>query len=191
MRHYSLVFIAGLIIVFSSCTQAVKEKPISTYYDVEGLVDDQVKKLVQENALLAKKISINGKAEQDTVTFDSLGWINELGVFKLADINKPTLRDLYKANEKSKDGNKIWSYKAEKQSLGIEFLNVYFGSDSTVKKLEARYNEDNSLYSSERNMEMAFENVGGETILTNYKIYGKQKMIMKDEVEFSIESEIL
>ncbi len=191
MRYFPIAFISALIIFFTACSPAVKEKPISTYYDVDGLINEQVNKLRKQDANLAKKISIDGKLEKDTISFDSLGWTNELGVFKLADINKPTLKDLYEASEKSVDGQKVWSYRAEKQSLGIEFLHVYFGSDSTLKKLEARYNEENALYSSERNMEMAFENVNGESMLTNYKIYGKQKMIMKDEVEFQIESEIL
>lgn len=191
MRYFPIACTTALMICFTACSPAVKEKPITTYYDVETLVNEQVAKLRKQDAHLAKKISIDGEMEQDTISFDSLGWINELGVFKLADINKPNLRDLYEASEKSVDGQKVWSYRAEKQSLGIEFLNVYFGSDSTLKKLEARYNEENALYSSERNMEMAFENVEGESMLTSYKIFGKQKMIMKDEVAFQIESEIL
>lgn len=189
MKNSSLIFIA--LVFFYSCTQAVKEKPINTYFDVDALVNEQIEMLRQSDPLLAKQISIEGQSERDTLNFDSLGWTNELEVFKLANINKPTLKGEYEAVEKTIDDTKIWSYTAEKQSLGIEFLHVYFGSDSTLKKLEARYNEDNALYSSERNLEMAFKNVDGKSILSNYRIYGKQKMIMKDEVEFSIESEIL
>ncbi|GAA5032772.1 hypothetical protein GCM10011506_23150 [Marivirga lumbricoides] len=191
MKYSSLVFLASFFFLLTSCVESVKEKPINTYFDVEALVDEQIEQLRQKDPLLAKQISIDGQSERDTINFDSLGWVNELEVFKLANINKPNLRGEYEAVEKTLDDSKIWSYTADKQSLGIEFLHVYFGSDSTLKKLEARYNEDNALYTSERNLEMAFENVDGKSTLSKYRIYGKQKMIMKDEVEFSIESEIL
>ncbi|PTB94199.1 hypothetical protein C9994_12310 [Marivirga lumbricoides] len=191
MKYSSLVFLASFFFLLTSCVESVKEKPINTYFDVEALVNEQIEQLRQKDPLLAKQISIDGQSERDTINFDSLGWVNELEVFKLANINKPNLRGEYEAVEKTLDDSKIWSYTADKQSLGIEFLHVYFGSDSTLKKLEARYNEDNALYTSERNLEMAFENVDGKSTLSKYRIYGKQKMIMKDEVEFSIESEIL
>lgn len=191
MKNSSLIFIAGFLLFMNSCAESVKEKPINTYFDVDALVNEQIETLRERDPLLAKQISIDGQSERDTLNFDSLGWTNELEVFKLANINKPTLKGEYEAVEKTMDDTKIWSYTAEKQSLGIEFLHVYFGSDSTLKKLEARYNEDNALYSSERNLEMAFENVNGKSVLSNYRIYGKQKMIMKDAVEFSIESKIL
>jgi hypothetical protein len=191
MKYQQILFVCGFAILLNACQENIKEKPINTYYDVEALINNQIEKLRNKDPRLAKTISIDGEVEKDTVSFDSLGWKNELEVFKLANINKPTLKDLYKASEKTKDGVKVWSYTAEKQALGIEFLNVYFGSDSTLTKLEARYNENNALYSSERNLEMDFENIAGESSLSKYKIYGKQKMVMKDEVTFSIESSVL
>ncbi len=191
MKYQQILWVCGVGLLFTACQGQIKEKPINTYYDVETLINEQIEKLRNEDPQLAKTISIDGEIEKDTVNFDSLGWKNELEVFKLADINKPTLRDQYEATEKTEDGLKIWSYTADKQSLGIEFLKVYFGKDSTLTKLEARYNENNSLYTSERYLEMDFENIAGESNLSKYKIYGRQKMVMKDEVEFSIESSIL
>ena len=191
MKNKQILFVIGMAFVLTACQEQIKEKPINTYYDVETLINRQIEKLRERDPRLAKTISIDGKVEKDTVNFDSLGWKNELEVFKLANINKPNLRDQYQATEKTKDGLKIWSYTAEEQSLGIEFLKVYFGSDSTLTKLEARYNENNALYTSERYLEMDFENIAGESNLSKYKVYGKQKMVMKDEVEFSIESSIL
>ncbi len=191
MKYHRFSWLLGLLFVFSACQEQIKEKPINTYYDVETLINNQINNLRDRDPQLAKTISIDGEVERDTVNFDSLGWTNELEIFMLANINKPNLRDQYKASEKVLDGLKIWSYNAEEQSLGIEFLKVYFGSDSTLTKLEARYNENNALYSSERDLQMDFENIAGESRLSKYKISGKQKMIMKDAVEFSIESSIL
>lgn len=184
----ALLLLTGL---FSSCKDAIKERPISTYYDVNELVNTQFEKMYKQNPSLAKHISIDGEEESDTITFDSLGWKNELEIFKLADINKPTLKDLYTATELTTDTGTILNYQSKKDALGIAFLKVYFSKDSLLQKIEALYNEKNNLYSSKRNLEMQFQQANGEPLLSAYRVYGSQKMIMKDEVSFSISSSVV
>ena len=184
-------FLAIPILFIAACQYSGKEKPIDVYYDVDQLVNKQIELLTKLNPEVEKTISVDGKKEQDKMKFDSLGWKNELEVFKLADINKPTLKDSYEASEEENSEGKIWRYVTEKPSLGIEYLHIYFSKDSTLRKLVARYNENNALYLSERNMEMIFDNTSGESVVSSYKIEGKQKMVMKEEVTFSIESEVV
>jgi len=191
MRNLNSLLFAVLLFSFFACETAVREKPINEYYDVESLIDRQSKLLTELQPKVEKSIEVDGKKEKDTLEFDSLGWKNELEVFKLADINKPTLFDAYEATEEKTSDGKIWRYTTEKPSLGIEYLYVYFDNDSSVKKLEARYHENNALYISERNFEINFKKSEDLTVLDTYKIYGKQKMVMKDEVQFSIESEVV
>lgn len=191
MKKLNLILIAIILTSFFACETAVREKPINEYYDVEALIDRQSKLLTELQPKVEKSIEVDGKKEKDTMKFDSLGWKNELEVFKLADINKPTLFDQYEATEEKNGDGKIWRYTTEKPSLGIEYLYVYFDNDSSVKKLEARYHENNALYISERNFEINFKKSEDLTVLDTYKIYGKQKMVMKDEVQFSIESEVV
>ncbi|WMN07833.1 hypothetical protein QYS48_30035 [Marivirga arenosa] len=191
MINFSRILFAFLLFGIISCETAVREKPINEYYDVDALVDQQAKLLSDMQPKIEKSVEVDGQKEMDTLEFDSLGWKNELEVFKLADINKPTLFDAYEATEEQTSNGKIWRYSTEKPSLGIEFLYVYFDQDSTVKKLEARYHENNALYISERNFEINFNNTNGTPVLASYKIYGRQKMAMKDEVYFSIESEVV
>jgi hypothetical protein len=191
MKKLSNLVFALPIILFFACETAVREKPIYEYFDVESLIDQQTELLSDMRPKVEKSIEVDGKKESDTIEFDSLGWKNELEVFKLADINKPTLFDAYEATEEKTSDGKIWRYTTEKPSLGIEYLYVYFNNDSSVTKLEARYHENNALYLSERNFEINFDNTDDLTVLDSYKIFGKQKMVMKEEVTFSIESEVI
>jgi ferric iron reductase protein FhuF len=191
MKKLSNLLLALPVIFFFACETAVREKPINEYYDVESLIDRQSKLLTELQPKIEKSIEVDGKKEKDTMEFDSLGWKNELEVFKLADINKPTLFDQYEATEEKNGDGKIWRYTTAKPSLGIEYLYVYFDNDSSVTKLEARYHENNALYVSERNFEINFKKSDNLIVLDSYKIFGRQKMAMKDEVRFSIESEVV
>ena len=191
MKNFRTLLLALPLVFFFACETAVREKPINEYFDVESLIDEQTKLLAEMQPKVEKSIEVDGKKEQDTLEFDSMGWKNELEVFKLADINKPTLYDAYEATEEKTNEGKIWRYTTEKPALGIEYLYVYFNNDSSVTKLEAKYHENNALYLSERNFEINFDNTDDLTVLESYKIYGKQKMVMKDEVTFSIESEVV
>lgn len=178
-----------ILVLTFSCTSSIKEKPINTYYDVDSLLNEQLQLLVAQDLSIEKQISIDGEQELDTVTFDSLGWNNELAVFRIADINKPNLKGLYTATEEKKDDQTIWRYTTEKPSLGIEYLYIYFTKNQQLEKIEARYNEDNALYISERNLTLIFDPSSNN--LRGYTVEGSQKMVMKDPVEFRIQSQIL
>lgn len=182
------------MLVFSSalmfgCADKIKEQPISTYYSVDSLLNRQLELLTKQAFKVEKSIAIDGEQELDTVTFDSLGWSNELAVFRIADINKPNLKDQYEATEERNEEMKIWHYVAKKKSLGIEFLHVYFNGANELQKLEAKYNEDNALYTSERNLTMYFS--PGRSMVESYKVNGSQTMVMTEPVNFSISSKIL
>ncbi|HET8860604.1 hypothetical protein [Marivirga sp.] len=191
MKNFNKILFTLTFISFLACETAVREKPINEYYDVDALINRQSKLLSELQPKIIKSIMVDGKQETDTMQFDSLGWKNELEVFKLADINKPTLYDAYEATEEQTSNGKIWRYTTEKPSLGIEYLYVYFDKDSAVTKLEARYHENNALYVSERNFEINFKKSDDLSVLESYKIFGRQKMAMKDKVTFSIESEVV
>lgn len=192
MKHLnSLLLFAIIALLLFACETGMREKPLNEYFDVISLIDQQSKLLSDLNPKIQKSIEVDGKQEKDTIEFDALGWKNELEVFKLADINKPTLHDAYQATEEETSEGKIWRYTTDQPSLAIQYLNIHFKNDSIVTKLEAHYRENNALYISERKFEINFKDSDNTAVLESYKIYGKQKMVMKDEVTFSIESKVL
>ncbi|GAB3328185.1 hypothetical protein GCM10027429_02810 [Marivirga atlantica] len=187
MSRFFLIILAAFMVY--GCSNNLKEQPINTYYSVDSLLNAQLKLLTKSDINVEKKIAIDGEHELDTVSFDSLGWSNELAVFRIADINKPNLKGRYEATEESGEDQRIWHYVAKKESLGIEYLHVYFNANNQLEKLEAKYNEDNALYTSERNLTLAFNT--DKQLIQSYVIEGSQKMIMKDPVNFSISSKLI
>lgn len=180
--------ILALLFLFS-CGENIKEKPINSYYNVDSLLNQQQKLADLEELSIKKRIGIDGEEELDTVRFDSLGWKNELEAFRIADINKPNLKGMYEAVEQKSDEQIVWKYTTEKNSLGIEFLHIYFDKANNLQKLIARYNENNALYTSERNLLMEFN--PQSHMLTAYSVEGSQKMVMNEPVQFFIKSEVL
>ena len=183
----SLLFI--FVLFTFSCTSELREKPINSYFDVDSLLNSQLAVLGNREISVKKTISIDGQSELDTVSFDSLGWKNELAVFRIADINKPNLKGKYQAVEERSEDQIIWKYTTEESSLGIENLKVFFDKEKNITKLTAVYNEINSLYTSKRNLSMLFDDK--KQLLSSYSVDGSQKMIMKEPVVFEINSEIL
>lgn len=183
-----IIFSIGFLLL-SGCGDSLKEQPINTYYSVDSLLNEQLALLSNEQLSVQKNIAIDGEQELDTVSFDSLGWSNELAVFRIADINKPNLKGDYEATEESNEKQRIWHYIAKKKDLGIQFLHVYFNAENKLEKLEAKYNEDNALYTSERRLTMVFG--ADQALLQSYKVDGSQKMVAQDPVVFSISSRII
>jgi hypothetical protein len=100
---------------------------------------------------------------------------------------------VYKVEEyaDSKSNLTVKSF-ATTEDLPVRFLKIYYQKSlSQLRKIEAQYNEANSLYSSRRFLTMEFENVYNKTILTSYSISGGQKMFLDDSVQYNIDANIV
>jgi hypothetical protein len=103
-------------------------------------------------------------------------------------INKPTNKVYYQADDLS-DIRSNLNVKAfsTKEDLPIRYLSVYYHDDiSKLRKLEAEFNELNSLYKSSRMLVMEFQQMGNNVVLTSYEIVGGQKMFLGDSVQYNI-----
>lgn len=183
--------IAAMGLGLSACgSNGLKETPTNEYYDVAGLIKNEIQLLDSLNPAVDKAVTIDGQEENSTLHFDSLGWVHELEVFTLIDINEPVLKDEYDAYESKLDSGRILIYKAKKKSLGVENIHLTFNKANKLQKLEATYSEKNALYTSIRNLEMHFQPVGKQIVVASYSITGEQKMILKDPVNFTIKSQV-
>jgi len=184
LRIVTLCFFIGLCM---SCSR--KEKK-GNLYAIDSLVIAQVKFLSEKKAKLTKVTLLEGK--EDKVSFtpkDSAAWTNELEIFAMLDmINKPTNMGYYQADDLS-DIRSNLSVKAfsTKEELPIKYLRVYYHQDiSKLRKLEAEFNELNSLYKSARMLTMEFQQMDNKVVLTSYEIAGGQKMFLGDSVQYNI-----
>jgi len=124
------------------------------------------------------------------------GWETELDIFRqLESVNKPVNRSLY-AVEKSSDAKSNLEVKTfmgkpepgkKKVEMPVKYLKVYYqNTPDNIRKIEAQYDESNTLYTGSRFLKMEFQQVYNKTVLTSYSITGGQKMFMGDSVSYNI-----
>ena len=146
--------------------------------------------LVTNKALLYKQTFLGQK--QDTITFrpDSLTWSNELDVFRqLNTFQLPAYRDKYKLMDGLKDSQSnllIREFRASVE-IPIPFIRFYYYQKiKNLKRIEAEYHENNTLYNSRRHLILEFEQRDDKPVLTRYSIDGVQQMILSDSVTYAI-----
>ena len=195
MAVYTRLFYVAIVLitlVFLSCSEETKTAGL---YNVDSLFKTQIDYLVGHEALISKKAVLNGVEQITTINpKDSLAWNEELAIFfELDVVNKPIHKSIYKVEEyaDSRSNLRVKSFSTT-EDLPVRFLKVYYqNSLSQLRKIEAQYNEANSLYSSKRFLTMEFENVYNKTILTSYSITGGQKMFLDDSVQYNITGNIV
>jgi len=162
------------------------------YYDLRGLLLDQLELLDSVNPQLVKTAEIEDKTEKEVFTPDSAGWANELDAFFQTDINKPVLRDMYLIKD-TVDGNlqqRIYRH-LESDAAGVRYLKVSYREKlNEVRKIQALYVEKNALYESSRLLQLQFEENASELRLKGYGVDGFQKMILKDTVYYQLQAEV-
>lgn len=164
---------------------------ISYYYNLDSLINEQQMALQTIKPMLNKRARITNDSSQNSFTPDSLSWSNELNIFKEANINIPVLQGLYQSEVRDDDRSnlKIKEFTpVEDQNLKVSFLRIYYLDNiQNIRKLEAKYVEDNPIYHSGKDLRMVFEDINGKPMLSKYTIHGSQKMILQDTVSFEIE----
>lgn len=193
MRVRFLLFLTTVIgCVSCNQTNLKYDKP---YFDFDSLINTQVDLLVKANPSLLKTVSLDGRSDQSTIKIDSAILAHELDVFRQLDlINKPLYRDAYEILDGAKDSRSnlmVRQYKSKNPS-SVPFVNFYYQNDFLhLKKIESYYVENNTLYSTKRQLRLDFDDATGKLLLSRYVLTGTQKMILSDSVKFSIEGSFL
>ena len=194
-----LKFIIGnalVCLILSGCSvpPITNESLGKPYFDLSGLIQDQVILLSILNPTLRKSVEKDGKAEVLETKLDSIQWLTELQPLAQVDINRPRLRDSYTVSESiSQDDIKLISYQlVDLQQTGIQYLNVYRDAVlDNLLKIEARNQQGNFLYESESIIEMTFEMDDiGDIFLQSYRISVDQTMLFSETARFEIEGAI-
>jgi len=189
-----LIFL--VVLTFWTCApeQNDKVKSTTSFYDINGLIDEQTKLLGSVSPSVLKKAIIDGKEEIIEFTqLDSAGWSKELNIFKSMDINKSILIDSYITTESSDETSKTIAYKSKyPRTTHVDELSIQLNKkDEKPVKIHAKLDKRNELFNSSKILEMYFKNINGKLLVAGYKTEGWQKMISKDSTSFSIEAEII
>ena len=189
IRLLLLIIIASFLV---GCQQ-VDRKYDKAYFDFDSLVNIQVKKISLTGDSIHKAANMDGKADESVFLADSSALAHELDVFRQLDvINKPLYKEAYKiTSEKDAKSNlSVRNYTSSIKSP-VSFVRFYYQNDfRRLKKIESSYKELNSLYFTQRQLILEFDDTSGEPLLMNYSISGSQKMILNDSVKFLVQGKI-
>ena len=151
--------------------------------------------LTQNQATLHKHAVFNGMNDDTVFRADSTIWQNELEIFRqLQAINKPVNRDNYLVDDGLYDPASNLTVKAFSTSanLPVKYVRVFYqDSLSKPRKIEALYDNKNTLYASSRLLTLEFGRFKNKLVLTSYAIEGGQQMKLGDSVMFKIKGEVI
>jgi hypothetical protein len=198
MQIKNISFALLLTVFFSACspTDHAYRKP---YFDFDSLVNVQIKKIGNSQDSIVKEAMIDGKQDRSSFRVDSARLAQEWDVFRQLDvINKPLYKDRYEVTEgeDTKSNLRVRTYTSKvssnsKTTSPVTFVRFYFHTNfRNVKKIEAHFQEQNALYFTERNLLLELDDVTGETLIKKYSLNGVQKMILSENVKFSIRGSI-
>jgi hypothetical protein len=190
LRHSILVCPCFLIF---SCNRKAEDK--ATFYPIDSLVNHQIRYLAAAKATIRKTATVGDRKDEKTYTpADTTAWLKELGVFlELDAINKPINQHAYLVDDGLTDIRSNLSVKAftAKESLPVKYLRIYYHqSTDNLRRLEAEFNEENSLYKNSRHLLLEFQEVHNKIVLTSYSIEGGQKMYLDDSVRYAVKGSI-
>jgi len=188
MIRILLLLLGGVFLFSCNRTNLKYDKP---YTDFDSLINIQVQGLLNAKITINKKSVINGKRDSTSFVPDSLKLANELDIFRQIDlINKPLYLKAYEIKEGEKDTKSnllIRSYTTKLPSP-VPVIKFYFTpSGRVLKKIETVFHEENTLYSTKRNLVLEFDDSNGSRLLSGYHVSGVQKMILSDTVNFSVD----
>lgn len=136
LGFYFLFF--GLLSFSYACQpqedQIVENQAITPFFDLEQYFQKEVNRLEQQQIQVSKKITLDGKLEQQTL--DSLNFSNELSVFIKSAINRPAWSDKYQVDSTFRQNELIsLHYEALSDRLKTRRLDIAFvnGQISEIK----------------------------------------------------------
>ena len=182
-----------VLLTFFSCTSRGKKEKSTVFYDINGLVDEQIKLLSITSPSVSKQAIINGNNELNNIEpEDSTAWARELIIFKSVDINRPTLLDSYDVSSSPGPGTSTISCTSKyPEKTEIERLTIELDTHQKPVKIKAILNNQNELFRSAKTLQLTFKDFNGQKLISSYKIEGWQKMVSKDCTSYSIDSKIL
>jgi hypothetical protein len=190
-RPIGLAFI--FILIFSSCEQ--KKIDRNDFFPIEKIIGEQALLLSSSHADLHKKATLNDSLyEVSTTPADSMAWSHELDIFReLELINKPIYKDDYVITDNINDpkSNLVIKEFRATRNIPVSLVKIFHrpGNEDMIK-MEAIYNEENSLYRSSRHMSLVWDDHDGNQVLTSYAIKGGQKIFLGDTTVFEIQGKI-
>ncbi|MBD2769327.1 hypothetical protein IC235_15670 [Hymenobacter sp. BT664] len=157
------------------------------YFDVKGLLTQQVEQLGRRHAAVTKRVSLRGQAPE-TVRVPAVKWADELQVFFQADINKAALRGAYAVDSAALPGGLLrYTYTrrlAQPNAPVVRLTVVQQGA--TAQEVAATIVQNNPLFSARKQLRFKLQN--GQ--LRSYEVVGTQKLVLFDTLHYAAAGQV-
>ncbi|MBA4851681.1 hypothetical protein [Emticicia sp. BO119] len=170
-----------LFLFLVSCTQSENKIQSKTYYDLVGLINQQISDLSAKKPLIEKTVLLADK--QERIETKDIDWNKELELFLQADLNKQSYQSGYIVDIKDK---RISYQLKEGEKLPVTSLIIEFDEKNLPKHIESTMHTNNYLYESDKKLTADLVN----NQLKTYKIEGYQELFVGSKKGFSVEGKI-
>jgi len=138
---YRNIFIL-LFMFVSSCSSREEMKNKTTFFDLKGFFETEVKRLTIQKSLVNKSVRQNDQTEIKNNV--SVNWENELALFIASDINKSAWSDSYKLSGDSAHFN----YVAIDTNLRTRLIEIKLDQDGRAVFIKIKNITQSKLYES-------------------------------------------
>ena len=195
MKIKALLPVFSAVLIMSSCNLVEQDKEaikIDTYFDLAGLLDQQADLWMARGVKVEKVLTTNAREETVIVDVtDRKQLTDELNLFYEADINKVGLGDAYIIEElPAVFGQRKLVNSARSKKQKVRLLEFNYDQEK-LTQIRILVEDKNSVYTFEKEMLIDFETINGEEVLTGYSITGKQDMVLKSDLNFSLKGRLL
>jgi len=167
----------------SACSNFNEVKKISSYYNIDSLLNSQI--IILSNSKdLQKEVTWNSKSEKSNFSPSNFDWAKELNVFDQIDINQASNKSSYEVLSK----NNLIEYKKIEDKEGIISITITFDNNEKPKRIMAYGIKKNFLFNSYRKFNLSFDSIGN---LKNYLFEDKQIRIFNDTLSYEVSGNII
>jgi len=173
---------AGLLAGCGDAAPATSPVRRPLYFDVKGLLNQQIAQLDGRHAAVTKRVSLRGSAPE-TVQVPAVKWVDELQVFFQADINKAALRGAYALDSVVLPGGAIrrtYTCRPGQPNAPVARLSVV-QQGPVPQAMEATIRQHNVLFSTDKQLRLQLAN----GLLQTYEVVGTQKLVLFDTLHYA------
>jgi hypothetical protein len=190
LKTVRLIIIFTLLSVSCSTGDNKSQQEVTKYFDIKGLVREQMVILPATSLNLLKTAFVDKDTAQSIIKPDSSDWAREFQILLEADINKPRLANSYKKTIVNNPGPitiiKYVSLEPDKTHVDTLIISQH----PSALFIHARMSSTNALFTASKTLGYHFKQKSGKLLLSDYTIKGWQKMIALDSVHYNIHATV-
>ena len=181
---------AWAALLLAGCGEASPATPAARrplYFDVKGLLTQQVAQLAGRRAAVTKRVSLRGNAAE-TVRVPAVKWADELQIFFQADINKAALRGAYAVDSVALPGGllrRTYTRLPGQPNAPVARLTVV-QQGALAREVSATIVQSNPLFSAQKQLRFQLQN--GQ--LRHYEVVGTQKLVLFDTLHYAAAGQV-